>query len=116
MMLQAQRLLRDADNRTRRPSAGIITAAKRMDRMLRDLRRLPRARRKQETLELDREKVPLRGFVAELLETSDGVLDVAAVENAIPGEDYQECWSTPTGSMRSSRTSSGTLSSARASG
>ncbi len=84
VMLQAQRLLRDADDRTRRPSAGIITAAKRMDRMLRDL--VDSARAEGGTLELNREKVPLRAFVAELLETSDGVLDVARVENAIPGE------------------------------
>ena len=84
VMLQAQRLLRDADDRARRPAAGIITAAKRMDRMLRDL--VDSARAEGGTLELNREKVPLRGFVAELLETSDGVLDVARVENAIPGE------------------------------
>jgi len=84
VMLQAQRLLRDADDRTRRPAAGIITAAKRIDRMLRDLADSARADVGQ--LELAWSKVPLRPFMSDLLETSDGVLDVARVENAIPGE------------------------------
>ncbi|HEX9402195.1 MAG TPA: MASE3 domain-containing protein [Anaeromyxobacter sp.] len=84
VMLQAQRLLRDADDRTRRPAAGIITAAKRIDRMLRDL--ADSARAESGRLELAWSKIPLRTFMADLLETSDGVLDVARVENAIPGE------------------------------
>ena len=45
----------------------------------------PRARRAAGST-LAWAKVPLRGFVAELLETSEGVFDVARVENAVPRE------------------------------
>jgi signal transduction histidine kinase len=82
VMLQAQRLLRIAEDPVRRPSTAIITAARRMDRMLRDLS--DSARAESGNLELVRAPVDLRPFVAELLDSSDGVLDVGRVENAVP--------------------------------
>jgi signal transduction histidine kinase len=82
VMLQAQRLLRDPDERARRASAAVITATRRMDRMLRDL--ADSARAEGGHLELATRPVELRGFVAELLEASEGVLDAARVENAVP--------------------------------
>jgi signal transduction histidine kinase len=82
VMLQAQRLLRIAEDPVRRPSSAIITAARRMDRMLRDLS--DSARAESGNLELARAPIDLRPFVEELLESSEGVLDVARVENAVP--------------------------------
>jgi signal transduction histidine kinase len=82
VMLQAQRLLRIAEDPVRRPSTAIVTATRRMDRMLRDLS--DSARAESGNLELSREPVDLRPFVAELLASSDGVLDVGRVENAVP--------------------------------
>jgi signal transduction histidine kinase len=82
VMLQAQRLLRAAEDPVRRPSTAIVTAARRMDRMLRDLS--DSARAESGNLELARTPLELRPFVAELLDSSDGVLDVGRVENAVP--------------------------------
>jgi signal transduction histidine kinase len=82
VMLQAQRLLRIAEDPVRRPSTAIITAARRMDRMLRDLS--DSARAESGRLELSPEPVELRPFVAELLDSSEGVLEVGRVENAVP--------------------------------
>jgi signal transduction histidine kinase len=82
VMLQAQRLQRDPDERARRASAAVITATRRMDRMLRDL--ADSARSEGGHLDLATRPVDLRRFVAELLEASDGVLDAARVENEIP--------------------------------
>jgi signal transduction histidine kinase len=81
-MLQAQRLLRHAEDPVRRPSTAIITAARRIDRMLRDLS--DSARAESGNLELSRSLVALRPFVADLLDSSDGVLEVGRVENAVP--------------------------------
>jgi signal transduction histidine kinase len=83
VMLQAQRILRHAQDPARRGSEAIITAARRMDRMLRDL--ADSARAEGGHLELSSEPVDLRPFLAEMLETSDGVIDAGRVENAVPG-------------------------------
>jgi signal transduction histidine kinase len=83
--LQGQRLLRDGDpERTRRPAGAILTAARRMDRMLRDL--ADSARADGGRLELSVSPVDLRPFVGDLLELSAGVLDATRVENAVPGD------------------------------
>jgi signal transduction histidine kinase len=82
VMLQAQRLLRQADEPARRASTAIVTATRRMDRMLRDL--ADSARAEGGNLELAWEPVDLRPFLSDLLATSDGVLDAARVENAVP--------------------------------
>jgi signal transduction histidine kinase len=82
VVLQAQRLLRAPEDTVRRPSGSIVAAARRMDRMLRDLS--DSARAESGSLELARAPLQLHGFVAELLDSADGVLDVARVENAVP--------------------------------
>jgi signal transduction histidine kinase len=82
VMLQAQRLLRLTDDPVRRPSAAILTATRRMDRMLRDL--ADSARVDGGKLELAWKSLELRPFVDETLATSEGVLDSARVENAVP--------------------------------
>lgn len=85
VMIQAQRLQRDLeDERRRKPAAAIITAARRMDRMLRDL--ADSARAESGRMELAVAPVRLGPFLGELLATSDGVIDAARVENAIPAE------------------------------
>jgi signal transduction histidine kinase len=85
VVLQAQRLLALAkEDRSRRGAGGILAAARRMDRMLRDL--ADSARSESGRLELDRKPLALRPFVAQLLEGSDGVLDAKRVELAIPEE------------------------------
>ncbi len=85
VVLQAQRLLALAsDDRPRRGAAGIVAAARRMDRMLRDL--ADSARSEGGPIELDRKAVPLRPFVVQLLEGSEGVLDASRVDLAIPDE------------------------------
>jgi signal transduction histidine kinase len=83
VFIQAQRLLRDADDdRRRRASAAIITAGRRMDRMLRDL--ADSARAESGRLELAPAPIALHPFVRELLATSDGVIDASRVQNAVP--------------------------------
>ncbi len=83
VFLQAQRLLAIAtEDRPRRGAAGILVAARRMDRMLRDL--ADSARSEAGGLQLELRRVSLRTFVIQLLEGSDGVLDAKRVENAIP--------------------------------
>jgi len=83
VMLQAQRLLRAGEGeRVARPAEAVLAATRRMDRMLRDLS--DSARTEAGTLELVCAPVELRPFVAGILETSDGVLDAARVENGIP--------------------------------
>jgi signal transduction histidine kinase len=82
VVLQGQRLQRAADERLRRPVASILAAARRMERMLRDLS--DSARSESGTLELTPRPLDLAPFVAEFLAISDGVLDGARVENAVP--------------------------------
>lgn len=82
VVLQAQRLQRSADERSRRPSAAILAASRRMDRMLRDLS--DAARSETGAIELAPRPVPLRPFVAELLDQSDGAMEAQRVENAVP--------------------------------
>ncbi len=83
VMLQGRRLLKGPDpDPARRPVASILAAAKRMDRMLRDL--ADAARSESGRLELSPTAVSLRQFVGELLELSDGAIDANRVENAVP--------------------------------
>jgi signal transduction histidine kinase len=83
VLLQGQRLLRAAESDTaRRPAASILAAARRMERMLRDL--ADSARSESGKLEIAAEPVPLGAFVAGFLETAEGVLDVRRVQNAVP--------------------------------
>jgi signal transduction histidine kinase len=83
VLLQGQRLQRAAeDERVRRPTVSILAAARRMERMLRDLS--DSARSESGNLELSPCAVPLAPFVAEFLQISDGVLEVERVENAVP--------------------------------
>jgi signal transduction histidine kinase len=84
VVLQAQRLQRAADDRSRRPAAAILAASRRMDRMLRDL--ADAARSEGGGIELAARAVPLRAFVAELLDLSDGAMEAQRVENAVPEE------------------------------
>ena len=82
VVLQAQRLQRQADDRSRRPAEAILAASKRMDRMLRDL--ADAARSEVGGIELAARAVPLRPFLAELLELADGALEAQRVQNAVP--------------------------------
>jgi signal transduction histidine kinase len=84
--LQAQRILRGPadDDRARRAGVGILTAARRIDRMLRDL--ADSARSEGGRLQLALAPVELRTFVDQLLETSEGALDASRVVNAVPSE------------------------------
>jgi signal transduction histidine kinase len=85
VVLQAQRLLAIAqEERPRRGAAGILVAARRMDRMLRDL--ADSARSDSGRLDLELAPVRLRSFVTQLLEGSDGVLDGSRVDVAVPDE------------------------------
>ncbi len=84
VVLQAQRLQRQADDRSRRPAGAILSASRRMDRMLRDLS--DSARSEGQGIELAARPVPLRPFVTELLELSDGAMEAQRVENAVPQE------------------------------
>jgi signal transduction histidine kinase len=81
-MLQAQRLQRDPDDKARRASTAIMSATRRMDRMLRDL--ADSARSEVGKLELAPKPIELRPFVDDMLEAADGVLESARVENAVP--------------------------------
>ncbi len=81
VVLQAQRLQRQADDRARRPAAAILAASRRMDRMLRDL--ADAARSEGRGIELAARPVPLRPFVAEMLELSEGAMDAQRVDNAV---------------------------------
>ena len=83
VVLQAQRLLRLGEGeRISRPGAAILTATRRMDRMLRDLS--DSARTEGGTLELACAPVELRPFLSGILESSDGVLDAVRVVNGVP--------------------------------
>jgi signal transduction histidine kinase len=82
VVLQAQRLLRIAEDPVRRPSSSIVTAARRMDRMLRDLS--DSARAESGSLELSCAPLALRPFLTDLLDSTDGVLEVSRIENAVP--------------------------------
>jgi signal transduction histidine kinase len=85
VVLQAQRLLRGpGEERTRRAAAGVLTAARRIDRMLRDL--ADSAKAESGRIDLAWAQVPLRDFVDQLLDTSDGVFEVGRVANEIPGD------------------------------
>ncbi len=83
VILQCQRLLRLPEaERASRAAGAILTATRRMDRMLRDL--ADSARTESGTLELACAPVELRPFVSAMLETSEGVLEARRVENAVP--------------------------------
>ncbi len=83
VVLQAQRLVRHGDDeRGRRPAGAILAASRRMDRMLRDL--ADAARSDGRGIELATRPVPLRPFLAELLEASEGAMEARRVENAVP--------------------------------
>jgi signal transduction histidine kinase len=82
VFIQAQRLQRDAVDDRRRRAAAIITAGRRMDRMLRDL--ADSARAESGRLDIAPSPIALHPFVGDLLATSDGVIDAARVENAVP--------------------------------
>jgi signal transduction histidine kinase len=83
VLLQGQRLQRASEEeRVRRPAASILAAARRMERMLRDLS--DSARAESGKLELSPRPLALAAFVAEFLHVSDGVLEVGRVENAVP--------------------------------
>jgi two-component system sensor histidine kinase BarA len=84
VVLQAQRLQRQADDHARRPAGAILAASRRMDRMLRDL--ADAARSEGSGIALTARPVPLRPFVTELLEVSEGAMDAQRVENAVPQE------------------------------
>jgi signal transduction histidine kinase len=85
VVLQAQRLLRGpGEDRTRRAAGGVLTAARRIDRMLRDLS--DSAKAESGRIELAWAQVPLRPFVDHLLDTSDGVFEVGRVVNEVPPE------------------------------
>jgi signal transduction histidine kinase len=82
VLLQTQRLMRAAAVEPgRRPASAILAAARRMERMLRDLS--DSARSESGTLELAQAPIPLRPFVVEMLERSEGALDAGRIENAI---------------------------------
>ncbi len=83
VLLQGERLQRalQADP-ARRTAAAILVASKRMERMLRDL--ADSARAESGALELAARPVGLRGFVGELLQETEGVLDAGRVVNAVP--------------------------------
>jgi signal transduction histidine kinase len=84
VMLQAQRLQRGKANAeaSARAVNTILTAGRRMDRMLRDL--ADAARLEAGTLKLAPTEVDLRAFVAELLDLSEGVFEAARVRNLVP--------------------------------
>jgi signal transduction histidine kinase len=83
VLLQGQRLERvSPGDPARRPAAAILAAARRMERMLRDLADV--ARSESGKLELTAEAVELRPFVDGCLEVAEGVLDRPRVENAVP--------------------------------
>jgi signal transduction histidine kinase len=85
VVLQAQRLLRGpGEERIRRAAAGVLTAARRIDRMLRDL--ADSAKAEGGRIDLAWAQVPLRRFVEQLLDTSDGVFDVERVVNEVPAD------------------------------
>jgi signal transduction histidine kinase len=86
VVLQAQRLQRlaQSEDRLRRPSGAILAASRRMDRMLRDLS--DAARSEAGGIQLQKRPVPLRPFLADLLEISEGALEAQRVENAVPEE------------------------------
>ncbi len=84
VVLQAQRLQRQADDPARRPAGAILAASRRMDRMLRDL--ADAARSEGIGIELTARPVPLRPFVTELLDLSDGAMEAQRVDNAVPQE------------------------------
>ncbi len=84
VVLQTQRLQRQADERSRKPAAAILAASRRMDRMLRDL--ADAARTEGGGIELAVRPVSLRPFVADLLDLSEGALEAERVENAVPAD------------------------------
>ena len=85
VVLQAQRLLRGpGEERTQRAASGVLTAARRIDRMLRDLS--DSAKAESGRIDLAWAQVPLRAFVDQMLDTSDGVFEVGRVVNEIPAE------------------------------
>jgi signal transduction histidine kinase len=83
VLLQTERILRVAkEEAARGPAANILTAGRRIERMLRDL--TDSARVEAGALQLSLEPVELHGFVAELLALTAGVLDGSRVVNDVP--------------------------------
>jgi signal transduction histidine kinase len=84
VLLQGERLLRLAEgNPGRRSGSTILAAARRMERMLRDLS--DAARSESGKLKLEKTVVELRPFVDDLLAGAEGVLDRPRVDNAVDG-------------------------------
>ncbi len=84
VLLQAQRLHRVAEDPLRRSAAAILGAAKRMERMLRDL--ADSARSDGGQLEIAAGPLSLGAFVREVIDSTAGVLDGSRVANAIADE------------------------------
>ncbi len=82
VLLQGQRLQRVPDDKANRSALTIMAAARRMDRMLRDLS--DAARSELGKLDLAPVALELRPFVEGILEQAEGVLDRPRVENAVP--------------------------------
>ena len=83
VMLQGQRLQRAPEgDPARRPATAILAAARRMERMLRDLADV--ARSESGHLELAPKAVELRPFIDGFLDQAEGVLDRPRIENAVP--------------------------------
>ncbi len=82
VLLQGQRLHRVAEDPSRRSASAILGAAKRMERMLRDL--ADSARSDGGRLEIAAGPLPLGVFLRDLLDSTSGVLDGSRVENAVP--------------------------------
>lgn len=85
VLLQSQRLGRGlpTPEAVARAAANVHAAGRRMERMIRDLADAARVE-SGIALPLERRPVELRAFVARLLDHSDGVLESARVENAVP--------------------------------
>jgi signal transduction histidine kinase len=81
VLLQAQRLVRGANDERVRFGEAILAAGRRMDRMLRDL--VDSARLESGALELQCRPVALRPLVEDLLAHTEGVLEVRRVENRV---------------------------------
>jgi signal transduction histidine kinase len=82
VLLQGQRLHRAAEDSLRRSASAILGAAKRMERMLRDL--ADSARSDGGLLEIAAGPLPLGSFLRDVLDSTVGVLDGSRVENAVP--------------------------------
>ncbi len=84
VLLQGQRLHRIVEEPAQRSAAAILGAAKRMERMLRDL--ADSARSDGGRLEIAAGPLSLGAFVREVIDSTAGVLDGARVINAVPDD------------------------------